>query len=136
MADSWPVPKPAVKTTIALLRAELSGGLYVKSSRPVDRPDQYVTVGLMNSDYPNPAMSLPRPLVEVWGRSTEIVEVLSNQVVAAVLNAKGRTYAVAGVGDVFVFGVKNIQGPVEYNDPDITDRLRWQIHFDMGLSTI
>ena len=131
MADSWPVPKPAVHTTIAILVDALDSGLYVKSARPKERPQRYVTVGLMNSSYPNPAFTVPRPLVEIWGAKTELVEQLSNDVVAAVMNAKGKTFDGA-----FVYGVSNLQGPVEYNDPDITDRIRWQIHFDLGLSTL
>lgn len=130
MADSWPVPKPAVKTTIAIIRTAIAG-LYVRDVRPETRPDRYVTVGLMNSAYPNPAFTRPRPLVEVWGDRTITVEALSNEVVAAIRNAKGRTYS-----DAFVYGITDLQGPVDYPDPDITDRLRWQIHFDLILSTL
>jgi len=137
MADSWPAPKPAVAVTIAALKAKLAAlypslytGLYVRSEQPTTRPSKYIVVSLLTTDFPNPAVTIPRPLVECWAESSATAEEMSCHAVRALLNAKTQTFAGAQVK-----AFDNIQGPLELNDPAIQDRRRFQFHGDLYLST-
>ena len=55
--------------------------------------------------------------------------VTSDEALAVLLNARG---AFAGA---YVKKFANPQGPYPLNDPDITDRYRFQLHGDLRLST-
>ena len=138
MVDSWPEPKPAVAVTIAALKAKLvalypasyTSSLYVRSEQPETRPTKYVVVSLLGTDFPNPAFTVSRPLIECWAESSAAAEVLAGHCVRALKNAKGQEFA-----DGWVKAFDNIQGPLELNDPDIQDRRRYQFHGDLYIST-
>jgi hypothetical protein len=139
MVDSWPAPKPAVAVTIAALKSKLvalypalyTSSLYIRSEQPPGtRPSKYIVVSLLNTDFPNPAFTVARPLVECWAESSAVAEEMAGHAVRALKNAKGQQFATG-----WVKSFDNIQGPLELNDPDIQDRRRYQFHGDLYLST-
>lgn len=137
MVDSWPEPKPAVAVTIAALKAQLVElypgvytSLYIRSEPPTTRPAKYIIVSLLNTDHPNPAFTVPRPLIECWAETAATAEQMSGHCIRALKNAKAQKFA-----DAWVKAFNNIQGPVELNDPDIQDRRRYQFHGELYLST-
>lgn len=138
MVDSWPAPKPAVAVTIAVLKAKLvalypvlyTSSTYIRSEQPSTRPSKYFVVSLLTTDYPNPAFTVPRPLIECWAESSATAEEMGGHAVRALKNAKAQQFAGA-----WVKAFDNITGPLELNDPDIQDRRRFQLHGDLYLST-
>lgn len=127
MADFWPQPKPAITVTRAILTAGLPN-IPVSSEQPKTRPKKYIVVSLLNTINDNPAFTVPRPLIECWAETSEQAELLANQAVKVLRNAQGR------FADAWVKRMRDIQGPVPLNDPDIQDRRRFQFHGDLYLS--
>lgn len=129
MTDFWPKPKSALKTIKAILEPRFPG-LTVSPAMPKVRPSQFIVLSLMPGDFPNPAFTIAHPLVECWAETAETAEDMCGIVSQAFNNSKGRWFAEAQI-----LGWGNEQGPVEFNDPDITDRRRWQLHGDLYIST-
>lgn len=129
MADFWPKPKSALKTVKAVLGPRFPG-MRISPQMPQTRPPQFIRLSLLPGDYPNPAFTVAHPLVECWAETAETAEDMCGTASQALMNAKGLWFAGAFIG-----GWGNQQGPVELNDPDITDRVRWQLHGDLHIST-
>jgi hypothetical protein len=137
MVDSWPEPKPAVAVTIAALKAKLvalypalyTSSLYVRSEQPETRPTKYIVVSLLDADFPNPAFTVSRPLIECWAESSAVAEQMTGHCIRALKSAKGEQHAEAWIK---AFDNTHV---VPLNDPDIQDRRRWQLHGDLYLST-
>lgn len=104
-------------------------GKKVTSEMPSTRPDEFFTIDLAGNDYPNPAFTMPRPLIGCWAKTAERAEQLACEAVTVLRNAKGL------FGGAQVKGMYNIQGPVPLNDPDIQDRRRFQFHGDLYIAT-
>lgn len=126
---TWPIPKPAVKTAISVLQSAFPG-VAVDSASPKNRPAKYVTVSRIGGGQDNPRMDSARLLIECWARTDADAEVMTGVVRATLRNAGG-----THVDDVFIYGWGNESGPVMYDDPDISDRTRWQLTGDLSVST-
>ena len=129
MAGFWPVPKPAVATTIAILESRFAG-MYVRSLPPAERPERYIVVSLVNTDYDNPAFTVPRPVVDCWALTPGDAEAFAGEAVAALKNAKAHTF-----NEAFITGVRDVQGPYPLPHPDVHDRHRYQFHGGLYIST-
>lgn len=128
MSDSRPAPKPARAVSRAILIAAFPTAK-VYWEMPSTRPDEFFVVGMANAIYPNPAFTVPRPLIECWAKTEERAEQLACQAIQAFVNAKGV------FGGAQVKGMYDIQGPIPLNDDDIQDRRRSQFHGDLFIST-
>lgn len=124
----WRKPKPALTVTRAVLDAALPG-VQVTSDKPKDRPDKYIVVELIDTDYPNPAFTEPRVLVNCHAKTSALAGDLAHDALVALLNARG-VFAGATVKKF-----ADPQGPYKLNDPDISDRQRYQFHGVLRLST-
>ena len=117
----WRKPKPALTVARAILVAGLPG-IAVSSDKPATRPDRYIVVELIDSDYPNPAFTEPRVLVNCNATTSALAGDLAADALTVLLNARG-VFAGATVKKF-----ADPQGPYKLNDPDITDRQRYQFH--------
>lgn len=129
MADSWPAPKPALTVTRAILLDGFPTGTKVYTEMPSTRPDEFIVVGMASALYPNPAFTVPRPLIEFWAKTSARAEEMCCQGIRVMRNAKGE------FAGAWVKGMHDIQGPIPLNDPDIQDRRRSQMHGDLYLAT-
>lgn len=122
----WAKPKPALTVAKAVLSPSYPG-MHVASGQPTGtRPDKYIVLGILNSDYPNPAFTEPRILVNCYGKTSLAAGDLADDALTVLLNARGQ-FAGAWVR----FG--NPQGPYPLPDPDISDRYRFQFHGELRL---
>jgi hypothetical protein len=128
----WPVPKPAVKTAIAVLRAALDPSVGVATVKPRIWPRLFVMVTRAGGGQTLPNTDVARILVECWADSDAACEALTNECRAALRNTQGVT--VDGTG-VFLRGFDNENGPVQLPDPDVPDHRRWQFQGDLLVST-
>ena len=128
MVNSWPAPKPA--GTVAVLIVEGATMFPVFGEMPETRPPAFYVVSVIGGRYDNPAFSEPRVLVEAWATDAALAEDMTVAAMRAFKNAHGATF-----GGVFVHGAEDLQGPTDYNDPDIQDRRRCQFHGTLLLST-
>lgn len=124
----WRKPKPALTVGRAVLVAGLPT-IPVSTAAPSSRPDKYIVLGLLSGDYPNPAFTEPRLLVHCYAKTSLLAGDLADEALAVLLNARG----VFAGATVKKFG--NPQGPYPLNDPDISDRYRFQFHGVLRLST-
>lgn len=129
MANSWPKPKPGVPVAIAIL-ADVFPGVTISDEEPPTRPDRYIVVSALPGSYNNPAFSEPRILVECWASDSSTAEDMACTGMQAFKNSRGKTFLGAGLK-----GAEDVQGPTDYNDPDIQDRRRCQFHGTLLIST-
>lgn len=128
MTAIWRKPKPTLSVATALLTAGMPG-IPVSTGQPTTRPQKYIVLGLVTSDYPNPAFTEPRLLVNCYATTSVLAGDLADDALTVLLNARG----VFAGATVKKFG--NPQGPYPLNDPEITDRYRRQFHGDLRIST-
>lgn len=126
----WAKPKPALTVAKAVLSPSFPG-MHVASGQPVintgnPRPDKYIVLGILGSDYPNPAFTEPRIMVNCYAKTSALAGDLADEALAVLLNARGQF-----AGTWVRFG--NPQGPYPLNDPDISDRYRFQVHGELRL---
>lgn len=129
MADSWPKPKAPVPVALAILEAgdpDAPGSDEI----PDPRPARFYVVSSAGGDFSNPAFSAPRVLVECWAEDSSTAELMAIDGIQMFKNARGRVFA-----GVQVIAVDDIQGPTDYNDPDIQDRRRSQFFGTLLLRT-
>ncbi len=125
----WAKPKPALTVARAVLSPAFPG-MHVASGQPSGtRPDRYLVVGMLSSDYPNPAFTEPRVLVNCYAKTSLLAGDLADEAITVLLNARG-VFAGATVKKF-----ADPQGPYPLNDPDISDRYRRQFHGVLRLST-
>lgn len=124
----WAKPKPALTVAREIL-ASAFPDMKVASGQPKDRPDRYIVLGLITSDYPNPAFTEPRLLVNCYAKTSLLAGDLADEAITVLLNARG-VFAGATVKKF-----ADPQGPYPLNDPDISDRYRFQFHGTLRLST-
>lgn len=137
MTDSWPAPKPAITITRAILLDSFPT-LSASSEMPAKRAKEFFVIGMANAFYPNPAITVPRPLIECWSTTAELAEQLACRAIQVMRNAKGYFEGEQSDGSTvgaWAKGMRDIQGPFPLNDPDIQDRRRFQFHGDLYLST-
>lgn len=128
MTAIWRKPKPAMTVARAVLVAALPS-LSVTTDSPATRPDKYVVLEQMPMDYPNPAFTEPRVMANCYAKTKLLAGDLADDVLTAFLNARG-VFAGATVKKF-----ANPVGPYWLNHPDITDRVRFQVHGDLRIST-
>ena len=129
MTAVWRKPKPALTVARAVLSPAFTG-MHVASGQPSGtRPDRYIVLSLVSSDYPNPAFTEPRLLVNCYAKTSLLAGDLADEALTVLLNARG---LFAGA---WVKKFANPQGPYPLNDPEISDRYRSQFHGDLRLST-
>jgi hypothetical protein len=126
----YPVPQPALKTAIAVLRAALDPSVGVATVEPRIWPRQFVRVSRAGGGQTLINTDTMRVLVECYSDSDASCETLINECRAALFSTEGVT-----VGGVFVRGFDNEQGPVQLNDPKVSDHRRWQFQGDLLVST-
>ncbi len=135
----WAKPKPALTVARAVLAAEFTG-MHVASGQPSGtRPDRYIVLSTLTADYPNPAFTEPRILVNCYAKTSLLAGDLADTAITTLLNARG---LFAGA---WVKKFADPQGPYPLNetlgtnrwrgDPDISDRYRFQFHGVLRLST-
>lgn len=124
----WRKPKPALSVATAILTAGMTG-VPVSTGQPSTRPSKYIVLGLVTSDYPNPAFTEPRLLVNCYATTSVLAGDLADDAITVLLNARG---VFAGA---WVKKFADPQGPYPLNDPDITDRYRRQFHGTLRLAT-
>lgn len=127
--EIWPTPRPAVKTAVAILQAAL-GSTPVSTHMPRTRPAQIVLVSRIGGGQDNPRIDRARLLVECWAGGPGDAENMTATARTALRNAGGTM-----IGDVFIHCWDSEDGPVMYDDPDVTDMTRWQFHGDLLVST-
>ena len=89
----------------------------------------YIVLGIVSSSYPNPAVTGPRVMVDCYAKSSLAAGNLADEALTAFLNARGE------FGGAWVKKFAATQGPYPINDPDISDRFRFQFHGELMLST-
>lgn len=129
MAQLYPTPKPALQAAIAILTPAVTP-TPVGFRMPNTRGAAFVRVSRVGGRMGNLVTDVPRILVECWGPDVGTVENLCNTCRAALLNACGKFFA-----GVYVREWVNEQGPVDFDDPEVTDMRRWQFHGDLRVST-
>lgn len=124
----WRKPKPALTVARAVLIDTLTT-IPVSSTDPSTRPSKYIVLSLLSSDYPNPAFTEPRVMCHCYATTSLLAGDLADEALTVLLNAQG---SFAGV---YVKKFANPQGPYRLDNPDISDRVRFQFHGDLRLST-
>lgn len=129
MADSgYPLDPPGLKVARNILNDAFNPVPFM-TKLPQNLPAQFGRVSLIGTSHPLIVTSAPRILVELWAVMTEI-EDFTNQAVATLRNAQGNFAT-----ETFVRGFDNIEGPVDFPDPDVDWLERWQFQGDLLLST-
>lgn len=133
MSTFWLPDAPGVLTAIRIIKGDLPA-LKVSDEMPRERPQQIILVSQVGASRPNPVQSVHRLLIECWLakslRTTVNLETWCAEVSTVLRSSAGSTYS-----GVFSYGWSNQQGPVDFDDPDVTDMDRWQFHGDLKLST-
>lgn len=133
MAGFWLPDAPGVLTGIRILK-EGQPAIRVSDEMPKERPQRIILVSQVDASRPNPVQSVHRLLIECWLakslRPTVNIERWCGEVSSVLRSSAGSTYQ-----GVFSYGWSNQQGPVDFDDPDVTDMDRWQFHGDLRLST-
>lgn len=122
-------PKDAVVVTIGIVEAA-TPGVSVSDEIPDPRPAQFYVLSRIGGGLLNPAVDAPRMLIECWAENSTIAGDMGNAVVAELSNAKGKTF-----NGGKIVGCDDIQGPTDYNDPDIQDRRRSQVTCTLYIRT-
>lgn len=129
--SGYPVAKPALKIARSILAAALTPVPVVTKVPFPTRPETFVVVAKIGGVRPLIVTDAARILVQTWAGGVGDVEDLANAAIAALQNAQG-----TWVDDIaFVRGFDNIEGPVDFPDPDVADQERWQFQGDLLLST-
>ncbi|MGV7251929.1 hypothetical protein PJJ30_24175 [Mycobacterium kansasii] len=101
---------------------------------PDVRPEKFGRVSRAGGRLQSLVTDSARLLVELWVNKSAggsvAAELLCCDAIAALQNAQGTT-----VGGVFIRGFTNIDGPVDFPDPEVTDMERWQFQGDWLVST-
>jgi hypothetical protein len=126
---TYPIPKPALKIAGMILSEAITDAV-VASKTPHDRPAKFIRVSRSAGRRPLLITDAARILVEVWAATVDIVEQTTNEAIAALQNAQGTM-----VDGAFIRGFDNIEGPVDFPDPKVSDMERWQFQGDLLVST-
>ncbi len=126
----YPTPAPAVKTARTILANAIPDTTVVTKLPFPDYPAKMIRVSRAGGHRPNIVTDAPRLLIECWTKTVEDAETLANTAIAALQNSQGTT-----TDGVFSRGFENIEGPVDFPDPQISDHERWQFLGDLLLST-
>lgn len=127
---SYPVAKPALKVARRILADALTP-IPVSVDVPFpDRPAQFVTCNRVGGGLVSLVTDAARIQVQCWAAGHPDVEDLTNAARAALQNAQGTI-----VEGAFIRGFDNIEGPVDYPDPEVSDLNRWQFQGDLLVST-
>jgi len=121
-------PKDAVVVTIGMLEAATP--VPVSDEIPHPRPAKFYVVSRIGGALLNPAVDAPRILIECWGKTSTEAADIGLDAVEAISNAKGKTF-----NGGKVIGCDDIQGPTDYNDPEIQDRRRSQVTATLYIRT-
>jgi len=133
--SGYPTPKPAVKAARTVLAARFAP-VQFGTKIPNSRPQKFGRVSRAGGGLQSLVTDSARILVELWvnqdypGGAVGEVEQFCCDAIAALQNAQGTS-----VGGVFIRGFTNIDGPVDFPDPDVTDMERWQFQGDWLVST-
>lgn len=114
-------PKDAVVVTLGVLEAA-TPDVPGSDEIPDPRPPKFYVVSRIGGGLLNPAVDAPRVLVECWAETSTDAGDMGLDVVTALSNAKGGTF-----NGGKIVGCDDIQGPTDYNDPQIQDRRRSQV---------
>jgi hypothetical protein len=125
----YPVGKPALKTAVSILQA-MDIAIPVMTKMPLTLPEEFIRVDLIGGTRSLIVTHTARLLVEVWATSTAVVEQMAFDAIGALQNAEGTM-----VEGVFIRGFDNIEGPVNFSDPDVEFMSRWQFQGDLLVST-
>jgi hypothetical protein len=132
--SGYPTTKPAVKTAIAILQAAVNGDdSAVGYKMPMTWPNTFIKVSRSGGGPHTPTelvTDTARILCEVYGSQVADVEAMTSKAIAALRNAQGTT-----VGNVFIRGFDNIDGPTDFTDVKVPDLCRWQFQGDLLVST-
>lgn len=132
--SGYPIPKPAVKTAIAILQAAVNGDdSAVGYKMPMTWPRVYIKVSRAGGGLHPPTTLVTdtaRILCEIYGAQVADVEDAASHAIAALQNAQGTS-----IGDVFIRGFDNIDGPTAFDDVTVPDMCRWQFQGDLLVST-
>jgi hypothetical protein len=129
MVNAWPLPKDGVVAAIAILEDD-DPTIPVYDEIPAPRPARFRVVSGMGGDYSNPAFSEPRVLVENWASDSATAAGMALAGMRAFKNSGGKTFS-----GTYIHGCGELQGPTDYNDPDIQDRRRCQFFGPLRVST-
>lgn len=124
----WPEPPSPLPVVRAYL-FDVLAGVPVTTEDPQSRQDSYVVVELLPGDYPYPNVIEPRIMANCFAKSSLLGGQLGSKVLGAFRNARGV------FGGVEVRKCFDITGPYRLDDPDITDRVRFQVRGTFRLST-
>jgi hypothetical protein len=126
----YPVPKPALKTAIAVLRAALDPDVGVATVDPRIWPRLFVRLTRAGGSQIVPVTDIARLLVECYADSDAACEALTGDCLTALRNTEG----VTTTNGVFLRGWGNEDGPVQLPDPKVPDHRRWQFQGDLLIS--
>ena len=127
--SGYPTPLPALKVARSILAGAMTSAT-VATKIPNTIPAKLVRVSRAGGSRPLIVTDSARILVELWALTVEDAEQMSGEAIAALQNAQG-TFAEGA----FIRGFGNIEGPVDFPDPDVTDHERWQFQGDLLVST-
>jgi hypothetical protein len=141
MPNIYPAPKPALQAAIAILASAfavpssfyptpIAVGFRLPPGWPATKPAEFVRVSRVGGRMLNLITDSPRVLVECWGPDVGTVEQMTCTARGALLNSLGQRWA-----GIYVREWVNEQGPVDFDDPQVTDMRRWQFHGDLLVST-
>lgn len=126
----WPTPRPALLAAIDILEVAFAP-IPVSDRMPKIRPPQIVLADRVGGGQVNPRMDRARILVECWAPTTAVAESMTGTAREALRNAGGTTISEG----IFIYGWENEDGPVHFDDLDVTDMRRWQLTGDLLVST-
>ncbi len=128
--SGYPTSKPALSAAQTILAGAMTP-IPVSTKIPFPtRPGKFVRLQRAGGNRPLLVTDAARILVELWATTVAHAEQMSGDAIAALQNAEGTL-----VDGMFVRGFDNIDGPVDFPDPDITDMERWQFQGDLLVST-
>lgn len=128
----YPTPKPALLTAITILAEAFGEYAFVSAKLPAHvRPERFVKVSRVGGGIDNIATDRARILVECYAKDVGQAEQMCNTARTALRNAGGTTITTTE-GDVSVRSFENEDGPTgDFNNPEILEYDRWQIHGDL-----
>ena len=135
---AYPTPQPALRTARQIL-ANAFPDMFVGTKVPYSleppiRPPIFIVVTQAGGTRPQLVTVAAHLIIQCWAGGVPDVENLSHQAMTALQNAEGTTIN-TDIYSVFVRGFDNIEGPVDFPDPDVTDLERWQFTGDLLVST-
>lgn len=130
----YPTPKPAGKIAVKILTAAFDD-IPVSSKSPLLLPDKYIRVSRVGGGLTSLITDSARILVEAWAATVPEAEQICCEAIAALQNAQGTSVTYDTDAEAFIRGFGNVDGPVDYADPDVPDKERWQFTGDLLVST-